>query len=259
MKILPIKLAFNLLILSFLIVTGLTNCGQQKNDSSTVVNVDSTKLADVPTVTTDSMAVNVNADTAAATDNSSTTVSVKKTTVVKTVITTAPTGTAVPAPVTKPVTKPVTTPVTTPPVVKAPEPVKPAPVTPTPTPVEVPKPVVTPPVVVAQPSPGAWIVPAKYKSMKSPYPANSESLANGKSLYSTHCKSCHGSKGDGNGTKAATLDTKVESFLTGAFRSQTAGEVFYKTTFGRKDMPKYEKKIPDEEDRWAVVNYVKSL
>lgn len=258
MKILPIKLPVNLLILSFFIVTSLSNCGQQK-DESTVVNADTTKLTEeVPAVTTDSMAVNVNADTAAATG---TTESVKKTTVVKTVVTTPPTGTTLTAPVTKPVTAPVTKPVTTtPPVVKAPEPVKPAPVTPTPTPkpVEVPKPVVTPSVVV-QPSPGAWIVPAKYKSMKSPYPVNSESLANGKSLYSTHCKSCHGSKGDGNGTKAATLDTKVESFLAGAFKSQTAGEAFYKTTFGRKDMPKYEKKIPDEEDRWAVVNYIRSL
>lgn len=256
---LPIKFRISLLILSFLFVTGLTNCGQQKSDSSAIVDADTTKPADeVTTITTENMAVNVNADTAAATNKSGTTETVKKTTVVKTVITTAPTATAVTPP---PVTKPVTTPVTTTPVVKAPEPVKPVPVTPAPTPkpVEVPKPVVTPPVAVAQPAPGAWIVPAKYQSMKSPYPANSESLANGKSLYSTHCKSCHGSKGDGNGTKAATLDTKVESFLSGAFRAQTAGEIFYKTTFGRKDMPKYEKKIPDEEDRWAVVNYVRSL
>ena len=86
-----------------------------------------------------------------------------------------------------------------------------------------------------------------------------ESIALGKSLYSTHCKSCHGSKGDGKGTKAASLDTEIRSFLSAGFKAQNQGEVFYKSIVGRKDMPKFEKKLPDDEEQWALVHYVMSF
>jgi len=141
------------------------------------------------------------------------------------------------------------------PVVKETEPVKPKPETET-KPVEV----IKPPVVVnPQPGPGDWIVPAKYKTMTSPYAHNQEALDLGKTLYVTHCKSCHGSKGDGKGPKAAQLDTEMRSFLTSEFRAQKPGEVYYKTVFGRKDMPKFENKIADDEERWAVVYYILNL
>jgi len=155
---------------------------------------------------------------------------------------------------TVPQNKPVT-PTNPTPVVKPTEPVKPI-QEPQPKPVEVPKPV---PVVVAQPDPGSWIVPAKYKTMTSPTVADKESIALGKSLYGLHCKSCHGSKGEGDGSKAATLDTKIRSFLNSGFQSQTAGEVYYKSMIGRIDMPKFEKKIADEEERWAIVHYIMNL
>lgn len=165
-----------------------------------------------------------------------------------------------PAPVTKvtPVAeKPVPPP--PPPVkteVKVAEPVKPPVETAPPKIPEQPKPVtVTPP----QPAQDSWIVPAKYKTMANPYPPDNASISMGKALYGTHCQSCHGSKGDGKGPKAAQLDTEMRSFLSSGFQAEKPGEVFYKTTFGRKDMPKYEKKIPDEEERWAVVNYIMSL
>jgi mono/diheme cytochrome c family protein len=104
-----------------------------------------------------------------------------------------------------------------------------------------------------------WPVPANYKTMKSPYAADNESIALGKTLYSTHCKSCHGAKGDGQGTKASSLDTEMKSFLSAGFKAQPIGEVFYKTIFGRKDMPKFGGKIPDAEERWAVINYIRSF
>jgi hypothetical protein len=96
--------------------------------------------------------------------------------------------------------KPATVPA---PVTKTPEPVKPIPQTLKP--VQVSK---KTPVVVTQPEQNSWIVPAKYKTMTSPLAADKESIALGKNLYSTHCRSCHGSKGEGDGTKAASLDTK---------------------------------------------------
>ena len=104
-----------------------------------------------------------------------------------------------------------------------------------------------------------WEVPSKYDKMKNPY-ADAEDDENiGKILYSKHCKSCHGTKGKGDGNKAASIDTPIGDFTDGSIASQSDGSIYYKTIFGRDDMPSFEKKIADEEERWLVVNYVKKL
>ncbi len=108
-----------------------------------------------------------------------------------------------------------------------------------------------------QPKP--WPVPDASKKQANPVPSDATSLAAGKALYNQHCKSCHGTKGKGDGTKAATLDTECGDFTSAAFKAQTDGSIFYKTAEGRKDMPSYKKKIPAANDIWAVVNYVRSL
>lgn len=41
--------------------------------------------------------------------------------------------------------------------------------------------------------------------------------------------------------------------------AQNPGEVFYKTSTGHKVLPKFEKKIPDDEDRLALVHYIMNL
>ena len=104
-----------------------------------------------------------------------------------------------------------------------------------------------------------WPVPDKYVKMANPVKADAASIAEGKELYVKHCQSCHGKKGKGDGTKAAQLDTDCGDFTTAAFAKQTDGAVFYKTLEGRKDMPSYKKKIPDQNEVWSVVNYVRTL
>jgi mono/diheme cytochrome c family protein len=103
-----------------------------------------------------------------------------------------------------------------------------------------------------------WVVPDKYISMKNPTDPNAD-LDIGKSLYSKHCKSCHGKEGYGDGPKAAEMKGDMGDFSSAAFQKQTDGELFYKTSFGRDDMPEYTKKMPDDEDRWLVVNYMRTL
>ncbi len=104
-----------------------------------------------------------------------------------------------------------------------------------------------------------WPVPDAAKNKANPVKADAKSIADGKTLYNTHCKSCHGTKGKGDGSKAATLDTECGDFTTAAFHSQTDGELFYKTAEGRKDMPSFKKKIPDTDDQWAIVNFLRTL
>lgn len=104
-----------------------------------------------------------------------------------------------------------------------------------------------------------WPVPEKYQNLKNPVDANKASISVGSSLYSTHCKSCHGKEGLGDGSKAAQLDTPCGDFTSEEFGKQTDGALFYKIKIGRKDMPGFEKKIPDDEDIWHIVNYIRTL
>jgi mono/diheme cytochrome c family protein len=104
-----------------------------------------------------------------------------------------------------------------------------------------------------------WPVPDKYQKMKNPYKADKESISIGKSLYVKHCKSCHGKEGLGDGPKAAQLDTPSGDFTADEFVSQSSGALFYKTFEGRDDMPSFKKKIPDAEDIWSIINYIRTF
>jgi len=103
-----------------------------------------------------------------------------------------------------------------------------------------------------------WKVPEKYVKMKNPTDPSVD-IAIGKSLYSKHCKSCHGAEGYGDGTKAEEVEGNLGDFSSAEFQAQTDGALFYKSTFGRDDMPEYTKKMPDDEDRWLIVNYMRKL
>lgn len=104
-----------------------------------------------------------------------------------------------------------------------------------------------------------WNIPSKYVKLENPYAKTGDNDNIGRILYNKHCKSCHGTKGHGDGTKAASIDTKVPDFAIASFKDDSDGSIYYKTFFGRDDMPSFEKKITDEEERWLVVNYIKSL
>ncbi|MDX5585835.1 MAG: cytochrome c [Aureibaculum sp.] len=119
-----------------------------------------------------------------------------------------------------------------------------------------PKPIIDKPETVS--SGNNWVVPAKYKTMKNPTDPKVD-LTIGKNLYSKHCKSCHGKEGYGDGPKADEQDGDLGDFSTSEFQAQSDGALFYKTTIGRNDMPEYTKKIPDDEDRWLIVNYMRTL
>ena len=106
---------------------------------------------------------------------------------------------------------------------------------------------------------GGWTIPAKFKTTKNPVAVNKESVAEGKDLFSKHCKSCHGAKGLGDGAKAATLDVSCSDFSTKKFQAQADGEIFFQISEGKGKMPAFKKTIPEDNARWAIVNYVRTL
>ncbi|NNC94226.1 MAG: c-type cytochrome [Chitinophagales bacterium] len=107
--------------------------------------------------------------------------------------------------------------------------------------------------------PEDWNVPAEYQNMANPVAYDGESIDIGKTIYDKHCKSCHGKYGEGDGSKAAELDTDCGDFTLEEFQSQSDGSLFYKVLIGRDEMPGFEKKIPEQEDIWHVVNYMREL
>ena len=104
-----------------------------------------------------------------------------------------------------------------------------------------------------------WTVPTKYQKMENPYSDATDNENIGRILYSKHCKSCHGTKGKGDGNKAESIDTPIGDFTDGSVKNQKDGALYYKSFTGRDDMPSFEKKIKDEEERWLIINYIRKL
>lgn len=104
-----------------------------------------------------------------------------------------------------------------------------------------------------------WEIPAKYEKMENPYADDASLERVGKMLWSKHCKSCHGNVGLGDGPKAKQLETFPGDFSTKEFQAGSDGAIYYKSIIGRDEMPNFESKIPEEEDRWAIVNYIRTF
>src|SRR5215213_6049243 len=110
-----------------------------------------------------------------------------------------------------------------------------------------------------QEDPKPWPVPDKNAKMANPLKSDDESLKTGKEIWAKHCQSCHGKQGKGDGSKAAQLKTSPGDFTKADFQKQSDGALYYKIAEGRDDMPAFKKKIPDQEEIWAAVNYIRTF
>jgi len=113
-------------------------------------------------------------------------------------------------------------------------------------------------------SKNTWELPADADKTKNPVPTSEESTAKGKELYlertKGNCVFCHGETGAGNEANFPRLRRKPAD-LTNKERmsAMTDGEVFWKITKGITGiMPSMEKRLTEEE-RWHVVNYIRTL
>jgi len=113
-------------------------------------------------------------------------------------------------------------------------------------------------------SKNTWELPEDADKTKNPTTATAESVAKGKELYlertKGNCIFCHGETGTGNEANLARLRRKPAD-LTNKERmtAMTDGEVFWKVSKGIQGiMPAGEKRM-SEEERWHVVNYVRTL
>ncbi|PLX07747.1 MAG: hypothetical protein C0596_09995 [Marinilabiliales bacterium] len=105
-----------------------------------------------------------------------------------------------------------------------------------------------------------WKVPDTYKNKTNPVKSSSESLEYGQELYDMSCASCHGASGKGDGVKGKKMGIEMYDFTDANFHSKfTDGEIYYQSFIGRYRWHDFRSVIQDEEDRWNVVNYVRSM
>lgn len=104
-----------------------------------------------------------------------------------------------------------------------------------------------------------WATPEKYQTLKNPYSETSDTKLVGKTQYKIHCSSCHGTLGLGDGVKSKRLKSPVPDFSGSEFQNQKDGEIYYKSFIGRDEMPNFENKIPNEKDRWLLINYIRKM
>src|SRR6185436_1045499 len=113
-------------------------------------------------------------------------------------------------------------------------------------------------------SKNTWELPEDADKTKNPTPATAESIERGKALYLEHnkgnCIFCHGETGAGNEANFPKLRRKPADLTNKEHMAEmTDGELYWKITKGIMGiMPAGEKRM-NEEERWHVVNYVRTL
>ena len=105
---------------------------------------------------------------------------------------------------------------------------------------------------------GNWTAPTSANKMKNPYAGNEKATLAGLKLYKQFCAICHGKKGKGDGAAGMALKPRPSNFTKKIVQQQTDGTIYWKITEGKPPMATYKETLT-EEQRWQLVNYIRSL
>jgi len=133
---------------------------------------------------------------------------------------------------------------------------------------------------VTEPPPGAvpqagnpdantFEIPESARALRNPVTRSTESVRHARVLWRTHCESCHGASGRGDGPDAR-LHERRKGFaprdLTdpAVQENLTDGEIYWRIAKGIVEgdniiMPAYEQKVPAELERWHLVLFVREV
>ena len=104
---------------------------------------------------------------------------------------------------------------------------------------------------------GTWVAPPAEKAKKNPLSADKKVVEQGAKVAKANCAPCHGAQGKGDGAAAVALSPKPADWTSSRVQDETDGALFWKISQGRGPMPPWGH-LP-ENDRWAVVRYIRSL
>jgi mono/diheme cytochrome c family protein len=106
------------------------------------------------------------------------------------------------------------------------------------------------------PSATAWVAPARAAQRVNPLAATADVIKHGHDVFHRDCEQCHGKLGHGDGPQGISLTPRPADLASEHVQSQSDGAFFWKMSEGRGVMPKA---TIGENDKWAVVNYIRSL
>jgi mono/diheme cytochrome c family protein len=100
-----------------------------------------------------------------------------------------------------------------------------------------------------------WVVPDDRKGRLSTFPFIDETRKEGEWFYRINCQSCHGDPGENN---YIALVPPPGYPATEKIQRNSDGEIFYKLSVGRGQMPSFRSVLTTGEI-WKVVSYLRSF
>lgn len=106
-------------------------------------------------------------------------------------------------------------------------------------------------------------IPEAYAGLSNPVAVSEDSLERGAELFATHCASCHGDGGMGDGPASAGLDP-APSPIAHTSQMMSDSYLFWRISEGgtmapfNSTMPAWKGTL-DEQARWDAINYVRAL
>ena len=94
--------------------------------------------------------------------------------------------------------------------------------------------------------------------LANPLPRTERVLMQGKQAFMNHCVACHGVLGDGDNSLGAAYGAKPANLVSKQIIALPDGEIYHVVRMGKNAMPSYSADL-DENERWAVVHYVRVL
>jgi mono/diheme cytochrome c family protein len=103
-------------------------------------------------------------------------------------------------------------------------------------------------------------VPEEAAAVPNPISDTEDSVTAGGEIFTTNCTECHGAEGRGDGSSAASLETKPADLTADHVQELSDGALFYIISHGKPEtpMPAWEG-VLEEGDRWNVVNFLRTL
>ena len=100
--------------------------------------------------------------------------------------------------------------------------------------------------------------PTTYRRSAVPYQAGS--IADGRTIFATHCAACHGRTAEGDGPEATGLRRRPANLTEPHVGQHTAGDILWWLTHGipKSGMPGFGDRL-SEAERWDVVNFLRAL
>ena len=103
--------------------------------------------------------------------------------------------------------------------------------------------------------------PVAAEKLKNPLAGDNgpEVLQLGQKRFETFCMPCHGGKGAGDGLVSVKMVLKPANLTSETIVAKSDAHYFHTITDGYGGMGAYGGQIVNERDRWAIVNYVRTL